>query len=108
MISLTDGFLHALARLSPADVKRTAVFLDKLVHQLDAAGLRPERVHDAADPRIRSFKVTHDLRAIVHVEGDDLVLLWVDRHDRAYVWAREHCMDCDERQGVARIVTRGS
>lgn len=107
MISLADGFLHALARLSPADVKRTALFLDKLVHQFDAAGFRPERVHDAADPRIHSFKVTHDLRAIVHVEGEDLVLLWVDRHDRAYVWARAHCMECDEREGVVRVVTPG-
>lgn len=105
MIALADGFIHALARLAPADVKRTAAFLDKLVHQMDAAGLRPERVHEADDPRVHSFRVTHDLRAIAHVERDDLVLLWVDRHDRAYVWAREHCMDCDAREGVVRVVT---
>lgn len=104
MLSLADSFLHSLARLSPSDVKRAASFLDKLVHQQEAAGLRPRRVHDAADPRIHSFNVTHDLRAIGHVEGDDLVLLWVARHDDAYVWARNHCMECDERTGAVGVV----
>lgn len=103
MISLADSFLHALAKLSPSDVKRAASFLDKLVHQQDAAGMRPERVHDAQDPNIRSLKVTHDLRAIAHVEGDGLVLLWVARHDSAYAWARDHCMGCDSRDGVIEV-----
>lgn len=103
-ISLADSFLHALARLSAGDVKRVVAFLDKLVHQPDAAGLRPEAVHDAADRAVRSFKVTHDLRAIAHVEGDRLLLLWVARHDQAYVWAREHCLDCDPLKSEIDLV----
>lgn len=103
-LALADSFLHALAKLSPGDVKRAATFLDKLVHQPDTASLRPEIVHDAADHAVRSFKVTHDLRAIAHIEGDRLLLLWVARHDSAYVWAREHCLECDPLRSEIDVV----
>ncbi len=93
-VSISDTFLHALARLAPGDIKRVALFVDKLLHQPDAARLRPEIVHDAADRAVRSLKVTHDLRAIVRSEGETLLLLWVARHDDAYAWARDHCHDC--------------
>lgn len=93
-VSISDSFLHALARLAPGDIKRVALFVDKLLHQPDAAGMRPELVHDAGDHAVRSLKVTHDLRAIASIEGDHLLLLWVARHDDAYAWARDHCYDC--------------
>ena len=104
-LSIADTYLHALALLSPGDVKRTAAFLDKLVHSADAAGMRPEIVHDAGDHAIRSFKVTHDLRSIARVDGDRLLLLWVARHDRAYEWARDHCLSCDPEVGVIEVQT---
>lgn len=105
-ISLGDSFLHALAELSASDVKRVAAFLDKLVHEPDAAGLRPEVVHDAADRAIRSLKISHDLRAIARIEGDRLLLLWAARHDRAYTWAREHCFECDPLTSGIDVVER--
>ena len=98
-ISITDSLLEALAELDPADAKRVALFLNKLVHAPQAASLRPEIVHDAADRAVRSFKVTHDLRAIARVGDEGTALLFVARHDRAYAWARDRCIDCHPDTG---------
>ena len=93
-VALADSFLESLASLDAADVKRAVNFVDKLVRVPEAASLRPRIVHDAADRSVRSFKVTHDLRAIAHVTGDEIVLLHVARHDPAYAWARDRCLSC--------------
>ena len=93
-IAIADSFLDSLAELDPSDAKRVALFLDKLVHAPETSSLRPEIVHDAADRSVRSFKVTHDLRAITRVASEGLTLLFVARHDRAYAWARNRCIDC--------------
>jgi len=103
-ISMTDSFVEALAALSPGDGKRAAAFLDKLLHAPDSASLRPEIVHDAGDRAIRSFKVTHDLRAIGHVEGDEVVLMYVSRHDDAYEWAKNRCIECHPVTGELQVV----
>lgn len=95
-ILLTEGFLDSLASLDRADARRATTFLGKLVNQPTAAGIRPRILHDAADRNVRALSVTHDLRAIVRIIDDDLVMLHVDRHDRAYVWAKTHCFECDD------------
>jgi mRNA-degrading endonuclease RelE of RelBE toxin-antitoxin system len=96
-IALTDSFLEALAALDAADAKRVATFIDKLLHAPEASSLKPEIVHDAADRTVRSLRVTHDLRAIGHVDGKTVLLLHVARHDRAYAWARGRCITCHAR-----------
>lgn len=104
---VADSFLGALDQLDKGDAKRAVSFLDKLVRAPDSAGLRPEIVHDAADRAIRSFKVTHDLRAIAHVDGGTVLLLFVARHDRAYAWARDRCIECHPVTDERRLVLRG-
>ncbi len=93
-ISISDGFLEATIELHPADTRRVALFLDKMLHAPDAAGFHPELIHDAQDRAMRSFKVTHDLRAIGRISGDEIHMLHVGQHDDAYRWARDHCVEC--------------
>jgi len=101
---MTDSFIEALTGLAASDGKRVALFLDKLLHAPDAAGIRPEIVHEAGDRTVRSFKVTHDLRAIGHIEGDEVVLIYVGRHDDAYAWASKRCIECHPVTGELQIV----
>jgi len=101
---MTDSFVEALAALSPSDGKRAASFLDKLLHSPDASGMRPEIVHDAGDRAIRSLKVSHDLRAIAHIEDGNVVLIYVSRHDQAYEWAKNRCIECHPVTGELQIV----
>ncbi len=103
-LTITDSFVSALTELDASDAKRVIAFLDKLVREPSARGLRPEIVHDAADRTIRSYKVTHDLRAIAHIEGDTVLLLFVARHDKAYAWARDRCIECHPVTGEIQVV----
>jgi len=101
---MTEEFIASLARLDGSDAKRTAAFLDKVVREPDGASLHLEIVHDAGDRGIRSMRVTKDLRAIVCVEPDRVVLLHVAHHDAAYAWAREHCIVCDPMDESLEVV----
>lgn len=98
-LSISDSFIDAFVQLDPADAKRTEQFLDKLLMAPEASSLRPEIVHDAADRSIRSFKVTHDLRAIAYTSGPQLLLLHVARHDKAYEWVKGRCVTCSVANG---------
>jgi hypothetical protein len=103
-ISMTEGFVSSLAHLDGVDAKRTAAFLDKLLREPDASSLHMEIVHDAPDRSVRSMRVTRELRAIVCVEPDHVLLLHIDHHDAAYAWAREHCVLCDPVDGSLEVV----
>ena len=104
-LAIAETFLDALGELDHTDAKRAAAFVDKLLRAPETASLRPEIVHDAADRAVRSFKVTHDLRAIAHLEGDRVLLLFVARHDRAYAWARDRCIECHPVTGELYLVS---
>lgn len=89
-ISMAPMFVDALARLDAGSVKRAAGFLDKLVSEPERTGFNLEALHDARDEKVRSVRVSHDLRAILREDGDDVLLLYVGHHDDAYAWARRH------------------
>lgn len=99
-IDTADSFDHSLRALDPADVRRVEAFLGKLAEGPEVAGLRPEIVHDAHDRAIRSYKVTHDLRAIAHVGEGVTTLIYVARHDVAYEWIRNRCIECHPVTGA--------
>jgi len=91
--AMTAQFLSAMADMDGADARRVAAFLDRLIR--DPAGSpAAEIVHDAGDRSVRAMRVTRDLRAIVCLEEDRVVLLHVAHHDDAFRWAREHCVRC--------------
>ncbi len=101
---LTDEFVEAMARLDGAAAKRTAAFLDKLVKEPEASSLNLEMVNDSGDRTIHSMRVNSDLRAIVGIDGQRMVLMYVAHHDAAYAWARTHCLRCHPHTGELEIV----
>ena len=103
-IALANSFLNALADLDAIGTKRTAAFLDKLVREPDWSSMHPERVRESRDRAIHSLRVTSDLRVIAHVEGDRMLLLYVDHHDDAYRWARDRCVECHPVTGELQVV----
>jgi hypothetical protein len=112
-ISIADSFLDAARSLAPSDARRASAFVEKLVVAPEASGFHPEIVREARNRTVRSFRVTQDMRAIAHVEGEQLILLFVARHDDAYAWARGHCVECivngeEIRVRLSRVAEDGS
>ena len=107
-IEIADSFIEAAASLDAGDTKRAAAFIDKLIHEPDALGIHAEIVRDARDRSIRSMRITKDIRAIAHINGDRILLLYVAQHDTAYRWARNHCVECHPVTGELTVVALGT
>lgn len=102
-VTVTDSFLEAATELERIDAKRVSAFLGKLLTQPTAAGLHGEIVKDARDRTIRSYRVSRELRAVARVEGRDATFLYVGPHEKAYTWARKHCVECQLGRHSVRL-----
>ncbi len=81
--------LWTKANLTPKEVSRIEATLCQL-HGNDTAtpGLNLKRIQ-GAEP-LRSVRVTDDIRMVLHLAGNEIIVLHVDRHDNAYEWARNN------------------
>lgn len=75
----------------------------KLVQKMHAHpesnGNNLEAVKGGSDKRMRSIRIDKGYRAIALQEGNDLLLVHVDEHDKAYAWA-------ERRRAVVDDITR--
>lgn len=91
-IAMSDDFLKSFANIPRQNQQAVLSFVAKFRQNPRANGINYERINDAADPNMRSVRINDNLRGIVLKPdtGDVYCLLWVDRHDDAYQWARRH------------------
>jgi superfamily I DNA/RNA helicase/mRNA-degrading endonuclease RelE of RelBE toxin-antitoxin system len=106
-VAISDDFLGALDKL-PGQVRPRVREMIRRFYQNPAhPSLNYEGIREAREPRLRSIRVTDDYRAIVaHPQGDGTyVLLWVDKHEAAYRWARTHYLSPDDARGLVVVPT---
>jgi hypothetical protein len=103
-VTLTDAFLESASELEHTDARRVSAFLGKVLVEPTASGLRPEIVKDAHDRTIRSYRVTRELRAVAQIQGRDVTFLFVGTHEKAYSWAKKHCVECQAGSHGVRLV----
>lgn len=91
-IAMSDDFLKAFAAVPRSQQQAVLTFVAKFRQNPMASGINYERIHDAADPNMRSVRINDNMRGIVLKPdvGNVYCLLWVDQHDDAYHWARRH------------------
>ncbi len=91
-IAISDDFLKSFAAVPRSHQSAVLNFVAKFRQNPLATGINYERIHDAADPNMRSVRVNDNMRGIVLKPdvGNVYCLLWVDQHDDAYQWARRH------------------
>jgi hypothetical protein len=105
-VAIGDGFLESFAVIPKAKQKRVMEFVAKFRHNPKSGGINYEKINDARDPNFRSVRVDQDYRGIVlsPEKGDVYVLLWVDKHDDAYDWARRHRCDIHPTTGTLQLL----
>ncbi len=91
-IAMSDDFLKSFAAVPRDQQQAVLTFVAKFRQNPTAPGINYERIRDAGDPNMRSVRVNDNVRGIVLKPdvGNVYCLLWVDRHDDAYQWARRH------------------
>ncbi|MEO8619455.1 MAG: UvrD-helicase domain-containing protein, partial [bacterium] len=101
---IADTFTDSLSRLTADEqkaVKTTAFDL-----QLNPAqpGLSFHKLDRARDKNFWSVRASSDLRLIVHRSQGNLLLCYVDHHDKAYGWAERRKLETHPSTGAAQLV----
>ena len=101
---IADTFTDSLSRLTGDEqkaVKTTAFDL-----QLNPAnpGMSFHKLDKAKDKNFWSVRVNRDIRLIVHKSAANLLLCYVDHHDKAYDWAERRKLETHPKTGAAQLV----
>lgn len=91
-IAMSDDFLKSFAAV-PRDQQQAVLgFVAKFRQNPTTSGINYERIRGAGDQNMRSVRINDAIRGIILKPdaGNVYCLLWVDRHDDAYQWARRH------------------
>lgn len=105
-VSIGDSFLKSMFALPDHIMKKARETITKFQHDPTSPGLNYEKIQGAKDQRLRSIRVDQDYRGIVlkSEKGDAYILLWVDKHDDAYAWARKRSSSVHPLSGAIQIV----
>ena len=102
-VSVEMSFLEAFTRLPTQTQKKANEMIAKFLHDPTSPGLNYERIQAARDQKLHSIRVDQGYRAIV-LKANAYILLWVDKHDDAYDWARKHKSSVHPQSGAIQIV----
>lgn len=105
-VAIGDGFLESFSQIPRAKQKKVMEFVAKFRHDPRASGINYETINDARDENFRSVRIDLEYRGIVlkPEQGNVYILLWVDKHDDAYQWARRHRCDIHPTTGVLQLM----
>ena len=105
-VAVSNDFFKALNALPEKSRGKVATFISKFRANPRSPGLNYERIDGGKDSFIRSLRVDQDIRCIVRApeEGNTYVLLWVDKHDDAYQWARRRTCHVNRVSGALQVV----
>lgn len=99
-VIMATQFLDSLAGLTDSEKGRALEFVNTFRKNPANPGTKLERVRNTRSKDLWAGRVSRDLRAIFHKDGDTWALLHVGHHDPAYQWA--------ERRDVGRHSTTGA
>jgi hypothetical protein len=102
-VMLARDFLPSVARMQPNDATRVLQFVTQFQDNPANPGISLERIRSAGGD-LWSGRVSQDLRAILHKDGDSWAVLHADRHDEAYAWAERKQVGPHSVTGALQIV----
>jgi len=101
---IADTFSESLAKLSNQEQKAVKTTAFDLQMNPASPGMQFHRLDKAKDPKFYSVRVGRDIRLIVHKTESNLLLCYVDHHDKAYQWAERRKLETHPMTGAAQLV----
>ena len=101
---LAYTFNTALGKLAADEQRAVKVTVFDFQQNPDNPGHSFHRIERAKDKDFWSIRVNRDIRLIVHKRGSNLLVCYVDHHDKAYAWAQNRRLENHPKTGVAQIV----
>jgi hypothetical protein len=103
-IIIADTLAPAAYRLGSNDSRRMWEFINKFQANPAQPSISLERIKDGRDENLWAGRVSDNVRAILHKNGEIWTILHVDRHDNAYRWAISRTVEQHVRTGALQIV----
>ena len=94
----------AAAKLDPIDARRVWDFIIKIQENPAQPSISMERITQARDRNIWSGRISQNLRAVIHLDGDTCTILYAGQHDDAYDWARTRRLERNAVTGSLQLV----
>src|SRR3984893_11270860 len=101
---IADTFTASFKRLSGWDQKAVKASVFDLQMDRTGNGLQLHRIDKSKDPNFWSVRVNRDVRLILHMTDESLLVAYVDHHDAAYTWAERRRIEAHPRTGAIQIV----
>lgn len=105
-LAISDEFFDAYSHLPRKAQGKISEFINRFRQDPTRPGLNYESIQGSKDKKMKSVRVDQAHRAIVLKPdtGNVYVLLWVDKHDDAYSWAKRRTCVVNEISGALQIV----
>lgn len=103
-VAISSDFFTALSKLPKTQLNNTIKLVEKFKSNPRSTGLNYEKLHFSDN--MHSIRVDGSYRCIVmSPDSDDVyILLWVDKHDEAYDWAKKHKCLVNAQTGSLQII----
>ena len=104
-MAMSSDFLGAFARLPSSQQRSVRTLITRFNADATASGLNYERIQGSRDRKLRSLRIDGSYRAIISKpeRGNVHILLWADKHDEAYEWAKRHRCDINPETGAIQV-----
>ena len=104
-MAMSSDFLDAFARLPSSQQRSVRTLITRFNADSTASGLNYERIQGTRDAKLCSLRVDRGYRAIISKpeRGNVHILLWADKHDDAYTWAKRHRCDINPETGAIQV-----
>lgn len=101
---IADTFTDSLARLTGDEQKAVKTTAFDLQINPASTGMSFHKLEKSKDKNFWSLRVNADIRLIVHKTESNLLLCYVDHHDKAYQWAERRKLETHPKTGAAQLV----
>jgi mRNA-degrading endonuclease RelE of RelBE toxin-antitoxin system len=101
---IADTFTDSLARLTGEEQKAVKTTAFDLQVNPANPGMSFHKLDKAKDKNFWSVRVNSDIRIIVHKSQGNLLLCYVDHHDKAYEWGERRKLETHPKTGAAQLV----
>lgn len=105
-IAISSEFFSSVLKLPKAQQDKAIKLMEQFRQDPKATGLNYETILAVRDKNLRSVRIDQAYRAIVLApeKGDVYILLWADKHDDAYEWARKKVLKINPENGVLQFL----
>lgn len=101
---IADTFTDSLAKLTGDEQKAVKITAFDLQANPSNPGHSFHKLDKTKDKNFWSVRVSRDIRIIVHKTDNNLLLCYVDHHDKAYAWAERRKLEVHPKTGAAQLV----